>query len=124
MPNDRSHHRPHWYDDAACDGMPAELFYEEDDKAIQREAKEVCYACEVRERCLARAIATREDYGIWGGMTAKERRAYRRRLQRAVAQSSASPSMMTDLSGLSAKPPSTGHADALNVPVPTGTGST
>lgn len=43
-------------------------------KAEVRKAKEVCRGCVVREACLEYALANREDYGIWGGMSERERR--------------------------------------------------
>lgn len=46
-------------------------------------AKEVCARCEVRPDCLAYALETGQDCGIWGGMTEEERRARRQRDRRA-----------------------------------------
>lgn len=47
------------------------------------EAKKVCRSCEVRADCLAYALETGQDCGIWGGMTENERRAERTRERRA-----------------------------------------
>jgi WhiB family redox-sensing transcriptional regulator len=41
-------------------------------------AKKVCRACPVRGECLAYAMDAPIDHGIWGGMTERERRRYRR----------------------------------------------
>ncbi len=41
----------------------------------QREAKAVCRACPVRLDCLADALDNRTEFGVWGGMTERERRA-------------------------------------------------
>ena len=52
-------------------------------------AKEVCARCEVRADCLAYALETGQDCGIWGGMTEDERRARRlrdRRARRAIPE--------------------------------------
>jgi WhiB family redox-sensing transcriptional regulator len=46
---------------------------EEDDDAAA-EAKAVCDVCPVIESCLEYAVSTREKDGVWGGMTARERR--------------------------------------------------
>lgn len=62
--------------DAACDGVDSELFYAEGGQAIAR-AKALCANCEVRERCLEWAVM-REEFGVWGGTTARERAAIRR----------------------------------------------
>ena len=42
-----------------------------------RRAKAVCVGCPVRQRCLAFALDTRQEYGIWGGCDADERRVLR-----------------------------------------------
>lgn len=47
--------------------------------AAQREAKMVCNPCPVRVQCLAEALDRRIEFGIWGGMTERERRALLRR---------------------------------------------
>ena len=46
--------------------------------ASTREAKEVCRGCVVREDCLEYALANGEKFGIWGGMSERERRRLRR----------------------------------------------
>ena len=68
-----------WYRLAACRGMATGLFFPESAgpaPAVVAEAKAVCARCPVRERCLA--VGLREEHGIWGGLTAGERRAARR----------------------------------------------
>ncbi|MFN2496548.1 MAG: WhiB family transcriptional regulator [Pseudonocardiaceae bacterium] len=47
--------------------------------AAQHQAKLVCNRCPVRTRCLAEALDRRIEYGVWGGMTERERRALLRR---------------------------------------------
>lgn len=69
----------HWVSGAAC-GVgkvsPDALFVE---GAAQREARSVCTGCPVRLECLADALDNRMDFGVWGGMTERERRALLRR---------------------------------------------
>lgn len=66
-----------WNERAACkDTDPDELFVE---GAAQHQAKAVCTGCLVRTECLAYALDTRVDHGIWGGMTERERRVLLRR---------------------------------------------
>jgi WhiB family redox-sensing transcriptional regulator len=66
-----------WRVDAACNGDdPDELFVR---GAEQRKAKLVCVACPVRTECLAEALDNRIEFGVWGGMTERERRALLRR---------------------------------------------
>ena len=66
-----------WTIAAACRGMdPDELFVQ---GAAQNRAKMVCAACPVRTECLADALDNRVEFGVWGGMTERERRALLRR---------------------------------------------
>ena len=39
----------------------------------ERAAKAICSQCPVLERCAEFALTTREQYGVWGGMTPEER---------------------------------------------------
>ena len=71
-----------WRKDAACRDTDPDLFFPERG-ASTREAKEVCRGCVVRENCLEYALANGEKFGIWGGLSERERR----RLRRQRAQS-------------------------------------
>ena len=70
-----------WQDEANCMGVDPDLFFPERG-ASTREAKEVCRGCVVRVECLEYALANGEKFGIWGGMSERERR----RIRRARAQ--------------------------------------
>lgn len=59
---------------AACAGMDAEAWFPETG-GDGRLAKEICAYCPEREACLRWAFETREPFGIYGGMSAHERRA-------------------------------------------------
>lgn len=66
-----------WTQDAACrQGDPDALFVQ---GAAQNRAKAVCMGCPVRAECLADALDERIEFGVWGGMTERERRALLRR---------------------------------------------
>ncbi|ASO17898.1 WhiB family redox-sensing transcriptional regulator [Actinoalloteichus hoggarensis] len=66
-----------WRIKAACrDEDPDQLFVR---GAEQRKAKLVCLGCPVRTECLAEALDNRIEFGVWGGMTERERRALLRR---------------------------------------------
>lgn len=75
-----------WQDFANCLGVDPDLFFPERG-ASTREAKEVCRGCVVREECLEYALGNGEKFGIWGGMSERERRRIRR--QRALARRAA-----------------------------------
>jgi WhiB family transcriptional regulator, redox-sensing transcriptional regulator len=66
-----------WQDSANCLGVDPDLFFPERG-ASTREAKEVCRGCIVRVDCLEYALANGEKFGIWGGMSERERRRIRR----------------------------------------------
>lgn len=66
-----------WTTQAACrETDPDELFVQ---GAAQNRAKSVCTGCPVRTECLADALDNRVEFGVWGGMTERERRALLRR---------------------------------------------
>ena len=66
-----------WPSQAACrNGDPDALFVQ---GAEQNVAKRVCRGCPVRYECLADALDNRIEFGVWGGMTERERRALLRR---------------------------------------------
>ncbi len=66
-----------WTASAACSKTdPDELFVT---GAAQNRAKAVCLSCPVRVECLADALDNRVEFGVWGGMTERERRALLRR---------------------------------------------
>ena len=66
-----------WADVASCKGArPDELFVR---GAAQNRAKQVCGQCPVRTECLAEALDNHIEWGVWGGMTERERRALLRR---------------------------------------------
>ena len=75
-----------WKDLSNCLGVDPDLFFPERG-ASTREAKEVCRGCEARIDCLEYALQTGEKFGIWGGMSERERRRIRR--QRALDRQAA-----------------------------------
>ncbi len=72
-----------WQERANCLGVDPDLFFPERG-ASTKEAKGVCGGCEVKVECLEYALAHGEKFGIWGGMSERERRRLRR--QRALAR--------------------------------------
>ena len=59
-----------------CRGTGLEVFFPERGESAGP-ARQVCAACPVRQACLDYAITNRIAYGIWGGLTERERRALR-----------------------------------------------
>ena len=74
-----------WRQDGACRGADVNVFFPEteDDEAVAP-AKAICASCPVRVECLEFALATRQDDGVWGGLTETERRRLRRRRREAA----------------------------------------
>jgi WhiB family redox-sensing transcriptional regulator len=67
-----------WQASALCAQTDPEAFFPEKGGST-REAKSVCKACEVKKDCLEYALAHDERYGIWGGLSERERRRLKRR---------------------------------------------
>ncbi len=66
-----------WAPRAACKAeQPDRLFVR---GAEQNKAKQLCAGCPVRTECLAEALDNQIEWGVWGGMTERERRALLRR---------------------------------------------
>ncbi|WP_405136622.1 WhiB family transcriptional regulator [Nocardia sp. NBC_01388] len=64
-----------WRRHAVCAEIDPELFFPDVGDSA-RDAKRICCACDVREECLNFAVAYRQRFGIWGGMTLRERLEY------------------------------------------------
>ncbi len=67
-----------WQERALCAQTDPEAFFPEKGGST-REAKRVCASCEVRAECLEYALANDERFGIWGGLSERERRKMKRR---------------------------------------------
>src|SRR5277367_7044931 len=66
-----------WTLRAACRGAAPDALFTSG--AAQHRAKSVCRGCPVRTECLADALDNRVEFGVWGGLTERERRALLRR---------------------------------------------
>ena len=62
-----------WQERALCAQTDPEAFFPEKGGST-REAKRVCLTCDVRGECLEYALAHDERFGIWGGLSERERR--------------------------------------------------
>jgi len=67
-----------WQDRALCAETDPEAFFPEKGGST-REAKRICNSCEVRRQCLEYALTHDERFGIWGGLSERERRKLKRR---------------------------------------------
>jgi WhiB family redox-sensing transcriptional regulator len=68
---------PSWQDRALCAEVDPDRWFPEKGGST-REAKKVCRACEVRAECLEYALEHDERFGIWGGLSERERRRLKR----------------------------------------------
>lgn len=57
-----------------CEMVDPEVFFTEYDPDLVAAAKSVCRECPSRSKCLVAALHRGEDYGVWGGLSAEERR--------------------------------------------------
>jgi len=67
-----------WAAYGSCRGADPDLFFP-GHEADPGEGLKICSGCPVREECLVWALETRIQYGVWGGMTERERRRLLRR---------------------------------------------
>ncbi len=69
------------FEDAACTEDDTDIFFPEgtDVKGKTALAKAICASCPIAAACLQYALATNEEFGIWGGTTPEERKRGRRR---------------------------------------------
>jgi WhiB family redox-sensing transcriptional regulator len=71
------HHYIPWQERARCRDHDPEVFFPEKGGS-SREAKRICSECPVRIECLNYALRRDERYGVWGGMSERERRRLKR----------------------------------------------
>jgi WhiB family redox-sensing transcriptional regulator len=64
---------PSWSVDAPCSQADADAWFP-DKGGSAVEAKRICASCDVREQCLQWALDNKEHWGVWGGMSERERR--------------------------------------------------
>jgi len=69
---------PSWQERSLCAQTDPEAFFPEKGGST-REAKKVCVGCDVRSECLEYALANDERFGIWGGLSERERRKLKKR---------------------------------------------
>lgn len=67
-----------WQDRALCSQTDPEAFFPEKGGST-RDAKKVCVGCEVKAECLEYALRNDERFGIWGGLSERERRKLKKR---------------------------------------------
>jgi WhiB family redox-sensing transcriptional regulator len=67
-----------WQERSLCAQTDPEAFFPEKGGST-REAKKVCVGCDVRPECLEYALANDERFGIWGGLSERERRKLKKR---------------------------------------------
>ena len=68
-----------WQEKALCAQTDTESFCQEKGGST-REAKRICVECEVRVECLEYALQKDERFGIWGGLSERERRRLKKRV--------------------------------------------
>lgn len=66
-----------WRGSALCAQVGPEAFFVEKG-GDTRIARQLCAACEVTDECLRYALDTREEFGIWGGTSPRQRKKMRR----------------------------------------------
>ena len=67
-----------WQADALCAQTDPESFFPEKGGST-REAKKICAQCDVKAQCLEFALSIDARFGIWGGLSERERRKLKKR---------------------------------------------
>jgi len=68
-----------WRLEAACRGMDSDLFFPQDGENVRPAVRQLCAECPVANEC---RVAGEREHGVWGGLSAKERRRIRDRQHR------------------------------------------
>ncbi len=72
-----------WHEKARCKGWDPDIFYP--DRGVpSASAKAICKECQVQADCLEYALTRDERFGIWGGLSERERRKMYRERQRGI----------------------------------------
>lgn len=64
---------PEWWDRGLCSQTDPDAFFPEKGRPT-RDAKRICNRCEVKAECLEYALARKERFGIWGGLSERQRK--------------------------------------------------
>ena len=65
---------PDWYEAAVCAEIGGDFWYPEKGGDCGKDAKKICATCPVASQCLEWALDNGERFGVWGGMSEKDRR--------------------------------------------------
>ncbi len=87
-----------WRDSALCAEVDPEIFFPDKGEST-RPTKRVCAGCEVRAECLQEALDRGERFGVWGGLSERERRTLAARLTGQPARVRSCPVHGEELSG-------------------------
>lgn len=74
-----------WVEQAACKGMDINRFFPEVGGRGIPEVVKVCQGCPVRQECLDDALTNKTEHGVWGGLSAKQRKAIWKKWREDVA---------------------------------------
>jgi WhiB family redox-sensing transcriptional regulator len=89
--------RPVWQDEGICAQTDPEAFYPEKG-GNTRPAKQICASCPVKVECLEWAVENREGFGVWGGLSERERRPLLEKRHRRVQDNPAVVAQVLELS--------------------------
>jgi WhiB family redox-sensing transcriptional regulator len=103
-----------WKQLGSCREADPDMWFPERGSSV-KEAKRICQGCPVRYRCLEYALADDEGFGVWGGMSERERRRHKRARQQAGLQATAPSPLRTSPPPASScgTRPAPAHGDAV-----------
>lgn len=74
-------HMSNWRHKAKCAGVATNDFYSVDDSDMKKQAVKYCYSCPVQNQCLYTALVIDDRYGVWGGLTPRQRKSLVKKLK-------------------------------------------
>jgi hypothetical protein len=70
-----------WSEKAACRSVGLEPFYDTEDSNLKKTAAKYCKNCPVQNQCMYTAVILKEEYGVWGGFTPRQRRSFMKKFR-------------------------------------------
>lgn len=70
-----------WSERAACKSVGIDAFYDTEDSNLKRTAARYCRQCPVQNQCMYTAVILKEDHGVWGGFTPRQRRSFMKKFR-------------------------------------------
>jgi hypothetical protein len=84
-----------WADEASCKTLvnANTVFFSSEEKDLRSLASQFCFSCPVQNQCLYTSMVLEEEYGLWGGLTPKQRKIFNKRISAIASSKGMQPSI-------------------------------